>query len=183
MNTNHRNFRTALFLFALVFALFTSCNRPSPDQFFQTTILNTNILHGFGSERYTKSLLAETVEFADMPDSKKKGNEAQQVVELKIAYIEQTIKKIEDNEAPDEDGEAIKQKSLELFNYVLPVYKKDYLELATMCDKRQSENEINEKSDQIIQTYGPTFEEKYVNLIGLGEQYASKHHINASFGN
>ncbi|KGE12935.1 hypothetical protein [Sphingobacterium deserti] len=183
MKNKYTIFKLPLILTILVFAFFTSCNRPSPDQFFQTTILNTNILHEFGSERYTKSLLAETVEFADMPDSKKKGNEAQQVVELKIAYIEQTIKKIEDNEAPDEDGEVIKQKSLELFNYVLPVYKKDYLELAAMCDKKQSENEISEKSDNIIQTYAPTFEEKYVNLIGLGEQYASKHNINASFGN
>lgn len=183
MNNKYTIFRLPFILAILISALFTSCNRPSPDQLFQTTILNTNILHGFGSERFTKSLHDETVEFPDVPASKKNGNEAQQVVEAKIAYIEQTIKRIEESGAPDDEGEMIRQKSLELFNYALPVYKKEYLALAAMCDKKQPENEISDASENIIQTYGPAFEEKYVHLIDLGEQYALKHDINASFGN
>ncbi|TDS12908.1 hypothetical protein [Sphingobacterium paludis] len=182
MNNKHTTFKALLFPVIIVFALLASCGRSTPDQLFQTTILNTNILHGFGSERFTKSLHDETVEFPDVPASKKNGNEAQQVVEAKIAYIEQTIKRIEESGAPDDEGEMIKQKSLELFNYALPVYKKEYLALATMCDKKQPEKEIHDASAHIIQTYGPAFEEKYVHLIDLGEQYALKHNINASFG-
>lgn len=176
-------FTHLLFLTTLVCTLLLSCNRPSPDQFFQTTVLNTNILNEFGSERFTKSLMDETIEFPDMPSSKKNGDEAQQVVEVKIAYLEQTIKKIEDSTPPDEDGEVLKEKALDLFKFVLPVYQKEYLGLAAMCDKKQPESEIVQASENIIQAYAPAFEDKYVALIELGQQYAEKHDINASFGN
>ncbi|MCL8000855.1 hypothetical protein M8994_21935, partial [Brucella sp. 21LCYQ03] len=71
-------FNLLLSLTSLAVILLISCNRPSPDEFFQTTVLNTNILNEFASERFAKSLLAETVEFPDMPSTKNKGDEAQQ---------------------------------------------------------------------------------------------------------
>ncbi|MFD2741900.1 MULTISPECIES: hypothetical protein [Sphingobacterium] len=167
----------------LVITLLTSCNRPSADEFFQTTVLNTNILNEFASERFAKSLIAETVEFPDIPSTKNNGDEAQQIVDNKIAYIEQTIKKIEDSTAPDEDGKIIKEKALDLFKFVLPVYQKEYKNLAIMCDQKQAENEIMAESEKIIETYGSAYEEKYVTLLTLGQDYAEKHHLNVSFGN
>ncbi|WP_437917940.1 hypothetical protein [Sphingobacterium sp. LRF_L2] len=161
----------------------TACNRPSPDQFFQTTILNTNILHEFASERFTKTLVESTIEFPDIPATKNKGDEAQQIVQTKTAYIEQTIKKIEDATPPDEDGETIKIKALELYNFVLPIYKKEYLDLALLCDKKSGDSEIAKASEKIIATYGPSFEQKYNTLLDLGKAYAEKHSLNVSFGN
>lgn len=176
-------FNLFLSLTALTIGLLMSCNRPSPDEFFQTTVLNTNILNEFASERFAKSLVAETVEFPDMPNTKKNGDEAQQIVDNKIAYIEQTIKKIEDSTAPDEDGKVLQKEALDLFKFVLPVYQKEYKNLAKMCDQKQTENEIMAESEKIIETYGSVYEEKYVALLTSGQDYAEKHNLNVSFGN
>lgn len=174
---------TLIFLYLSTFVFLISCNRPSPDQFFQTTVLNTNVLVGFATERFTKELVDNTIEFPDVPASKKNGDEAQQIIQSKIGYIEQTIQRIEDATPPDEDGETIKVKSLELYNFVLPVYKKEYLDLAKLCDTKRPEADIAAASTKVIETFGPSFEERYVALLELGKAYAEKHSLNVSFGN
>ncbi|WP_313157870.1 hypothetical protein, partial [Sphingobacterium multivorum] len=60
-----------IFMSASLF--FTACQSPSPETFFGKVVLNTNLVADFAPERYGKQLEQETVEFADMPSSKKVG--------------------------------------------------------------------------------------------------------------
>jgi hypothetical protein len=57
---------------------------PKSRDFFGKVVLNTNLVADFAPERYGKQLEQETVEFADMPSSKKVGDEAQKSVGIKI---------------------------------------------------------------------------------------------------
>lgn len=158
-----------------------SCNTPSPDSFFQTTILNVNIIRDFSSENTTRELESQAVEFEGHPESKKNGNEAQQVIENKVAYIKQTIEEINALTPPDEDAKLIKEKSLALFNYVLPVYENDYMKMAKQCDAKDSKENIETLAIEIDKKYGDEFSNKHDELLNLGKSYADKHNLNVKF--
>lgn len=160
-----------------------ACNRPSADQFFQTTILNTNILHEFAAEQFTKTLWSTTVSYEDNASSATQTAEAKQIVEAKVAYVEQTITRIEAMTPPDEDAEIIKAKSLDLYRFALPVYKNEYMTMAEMCDKKSSEEEVQKLGADIIEKYSAGFEERYDQLLLLGKAYAEQHSLNVQFGN
>ncbi|WDF67671.1 hypothetical protein PQ465_15325 [Sphingobacterium oryzagri] len=160
-----------------------SCNRPSADQFFQTTILNTNILHEFASEQFTKTLWSTTASYPDDTSGNENVKEAQQIVEAKIAYIEQTISRIEAMTPPDEEAEVIKEKSLDLYRFALPVYKNEYTAIAVRCDEKGAEEEIQKLGNEVVEKYAAGFEDRYDQLLLLGKAYAEEHSLNVQFGN
>ena|SRR5690606_19192115 len=73
-------------LFISMIALISACNRPSADKFFQRTVLNTNILHDFAQASFTRTLTSTMVTHKGMPAGQQQNNQAQQIVEAKIAY-------------------------------------------------------------------------------------------------
>ncbi len=52
-----------------------SCSE-TPEQFFETAVLNTNAINDFATPNLAKHINDETIEFADIPSSKNKGGEA-----------------------------------------------------------------------------------------------------------
>lgn len=111
-----------LFILMSKSLLFTACQSPSPETFFGKVVLNTNLVADFAPERFSKHLEQETVEFADITSSKENGDEAQKAVEIKIQVVEKAIKDIQELNVSDEDAKALKEKSVALFEKVLPVY-------------------------------------------------------------
>lgn len=170
-------------LFIGMIAVISSCNRPSADEFFQRTVLNTNILHDFAQESFTRTLTSTIVKSENWPADPKQNNQAQQIVEAKIAYVEQTIGRIKDMTPPDEDAGAIKGKSLDLFYYVLPVYKKEYMDMAKRCDNNEDVETIEQLALAIEEEYAEGFDNLYLEVLELGKAYAEKHNLNVKFGN
>lgn len=176
--------KTIIFtLFISVIAVLSSCNTPSADQFFQRTVLNTNILHDFAQESFTRTLTSTMVTHQGAPAGQEQENQAQQIVEAKIAYVEQTISRIEGMTPPDDDAGAIKGKSLALYHYVLPVYKKEYMDIAKRCDDKEDMESIEQLAFDVEEKYGEGFENLYVEVLELGKAYAEKHNLNVKFGN
>lgn len=165
-------------LFAI--AMSTACS-PSPDKFFDTVVLNSNILFDFGSEQFVKNVQASTVEYPDIPSSKRKGDEARQVIQMKIDYVKQTIGKIEALTPPDDEAKAIKEKALKMYRFALPVYEKEYMELAAKCDQKASKEEIYALGEAIAIKYGAGFDEVHSDLYESGKAYAQKHKLNVTF--
>jgi hypothetical protein len=171
-------------IFAVLFCyLAIGCQSESPEQFFDKVVLNTNIISDFAPEELGRRLEQETIEYPDIPSSKKKGNEAQQSVSVKIQYIEKVIKDIGNITVTDEDAKALREKSLKLFETVLPVYKNEYTAYAKLCDTKAPESEKQALLGKIDNDYLPEVNVLFEELQAMGKKYAEKHNLNVNWSN
>ncbi|HVI43529.1 MAG TPA: hypothetical protein VM802_01615 [Chitinophaga sp.] len=156
-----------------------SCNTATPENVFDRAVLNTNLLADFG-ENYAKMLESYTVAYTNVPNSQKRGNEAQEQVKMKVQVLEKALKDIQ--ALPDnDDAKELKATSIALFEGAIPVYKKEYAEYAKLCDTKGPE-EQKLAVLKSIEEYSVKLEGQYAKLMELGKVYAEKHHIQATFG-
>lgn len=163
--------------------LFTACQAPNPESFFGKVVLNTNLVADFAPDRFGKRLEQETVEFADISSSKKTGDEAQKSVDIKIQTVEKALKDINALNVSDDDAKALKEKSIALFEKVLPVYKNEYTAYAKLCDTKGSAEKKQELLQKIQQDYMPGIDKTFDEVYVLGKAYAEKHNLNVNWGN
>ncbi|RXK83402.1 hypothetical protein [Filimonas effusa] len=168
-----------LFLLSVI-ALCAACNRPDPNKFFDITVLNSNIVFDFGTEQFVRNVKGAATEYPGSTE-KKKGNEARQVIQAKADYIKKTIEKIEALTPPDEDADKIKEKALKLYRFALPVYEKEYMQLAQKCDQKASDQDINTLAGDIETKYAAAFDQLHGDLYETGKTYAKKHNMNVKF--
>ncbi len=169
-----------IFMSASLF--FTACQSPSPENFFGKVVLNTNLVADFAPEQFGKRLEQETVEFPDIPSSKKEGNEAQQSVDIKIQTVEKALKDINELHVSDDDAKALKEQSIALFEKVLPVYKNEYSAYAKLCDTKGSADQKQALLEKIQKDYMPEIDKTFDEVYVLGKAYAEKHNLNVSWG-
>lgn len=161
--------------------VFFSCNlNTSPDKFFGVAVLNTNVINDFGTDRLAKGIQSEALEFPNVPSSKKKGDEASIYVNNKVLYMEKVLKDIKDLPEND-DTKEIKDLSLSIYEYVIPVYKNEYTAFAKLCDAQGPEDQKQEIIQNVEKKYVPAFEEKFALLLEKGKAYAQKHDLNVKF--
>lgn len=160
---------------------FVSCNlNTSPIDFFDTAVLNTNVINDFGTDRLAKHIQLETLEFPDKPSTRKKGDEASKSVQNKILYLEKVKRDVEG--LPDnDDTKEIKDLSLSIYEYVIPVYKNEYTAYAKLCDTKGPEVQKEQIIQDIEKKYVPAFEEKFALLLEKGKAYAQKHDLNVKW--
>ncbi|MEH6306320.1 hypothetical protein RYH73_11740 [Olivibacter sp. CPCC 100613] len=168
-------------LIVLCFAIL-SCQSTSPEHFFDQVVLNTNYIVDFAPERFGKELEAQTIEYPDIPASKKKGDEAQNVVQNKVIAIERALENIKALRAGDDEMKMLKENSIELFETVLPVYKKEYMEYARLCDSKEPSSQKEAILHAIDSIYLPKVAELMENVYQKGKNYADKHHIDVKWG-
>jgi len=153
-----------------------SCNE-DPDRFFGVAVLNTNTISDFGTPILAKHINDETVEFADIPSSKKKGDEATQYVVRNLSYMEKSLKDIKALGEGGDDRKEIKAQSIALYEYVIPVYKNEYTAYAKLCDTKAPQEQKDEIIKSIAQKYNAEFERKYGQLLASGKTFADKNGI------
>lgn len=158
--------------------LLTACNMATPENYFDRAVLNTNLFNDFASEQFTKMLVSYTVKYEGV---KQQNPSATKMVEYKVLSIEKALKDVKDLKPTDETSEML-QTSITLHEYVLPVYKKEYMELAGLCDSGASKQEITAKGEEIDVKYAEQFEAQSEKLTTLGKAYAKAHNINVTWG-
>jgi len=151
------------------------------DEFFGIAVLNTNTIADFGTPTLAKSINDQTVEFADIPSSKKKGNEAQEFVNYKILYMDKSIKDIKDLSASGDDRKDIKAKSIALYEFVIPIYKNEYMAYAKLCDNKGSQAQKEQMIQAIEQQYNAEFERKYGAVLESGKKFAADNDLNVNW--
>lgn len=170
-------FSALLFLCSCI--LLASCNTATPENYFDQAVLNSNMVVGFAG----KGPLGEFAYPSARMDEKTGKTVTMSRMEMlnsKIEFVEATLKKVKDlKETPD--SKDIVQTSKALYEYILPVYKTDYTELAKLYDASVSQQLIEAKSTAIHEKYGARFEELYNQLIGHGKQYAARHSIKVNW--
>lgn len=160
--------------------LFTSCNLQTPEKIFSIAVLNTNTINDFGTPGLAKHINDETIEFPNTPSSKKKGEEAQTSIQNNILYMEKCLKDIKG--LPDaESSKEIKKLSISLYEYVIPVYKNEYLAYAKLCDHKASQDQKDTILKTIDTRYKAGFETKYKELMAQGKAYADKNGVKVNW--
>lgn len=176
-----RIFLLNIFLFISSCFLFLNCNTMTPDKYFGVTVLNTNMFAGFADNGMLRQL--------DSPSSKLSGDNDEtvsmkrsEVMDSKIEFIEVNYEEVKDIKETDDTKEMISA-SLALYEYVLPVYKTEYMQLAKLYDTDAPAEKIELLSTAIHDKYSSGYKERYDRLIRAGKLYAEKHGIKVNWGN
>jgi hypothetical protein len=159
--------------------LFINCSNTTPEKYFNIAVLNTNLLSGFASNGMLRQLGSPSVKLGENNETVQM--KSTEIIKDKIKFIEENFGKVKDLEETEDTKEMI-QASIALYEFVLPVYKKDYLHLAESLDKGESEDKINSESQTITEKYFSKYDELYKKLISIGKIYAEKNNIKVNWG-
>lgn len=141
------------------------------------------MINDFASPDLARHINDETIEFPNIPSSKKKGTEAAENIKNKILFLEQSLDKIKKLSASGDEEKEIKKLSTQLYEMVIPVYKNEYMAYAKLCDGKGSDEEKEAMVKNIDQKYGLRFEQNYNALMEKGKIYAKENNIQVNWGN
>ena len=172
--------KTKIIIAALLLIVLQSCKMENtPEEYFDITSLNTNLFMEFGSKDFQtmeqNKKANQLIAFDEKGTFPAKSYE-DHVLRYKVAFLNQSIKKIEDLKPTDETAPMINA-SLDLFNFVKKTYENDYVKIARLLDKNESRENIDKAIAEMEAAAFPVFEEKYKKLWNLALPYAKNHGI------
>lgn len=159
---------------------FSSCDTSTPEKYFDVAVLNSNRVVGFAGSSLSRQLETPSVK-ADAS-----GNvvpqKRREVIEDGIRFSEEMLDKLEGFGKTSDAGDIVNS-SIALYNFMLPVYKKEYMELAKLYDENAPAEKIRALDKSIRDQYASGFETLYDDLISKGKVYAAKHNILVNWAN
>jgi hypothetical protein len=171
----NRRFRCALIVFA-VGSLLSSCNNATPENYFGEAVLNVNLITPFGGQAALYSMATPSVKLVPGTKDQTAPMTRKEIVEDQIQRVEQNLTKIK--ALPDsEETRDMVQTSIKLHEFVLPVYKTEYRELAKLYDEGGSQQDLISRAQEIDAKYLASYKALFSRLVELGKAYAEKHHI------
>ena len=165
-----------LFLLLLTVSAMYSCNTASPEKTFDIAALNCNLIYGFADRMMEEQLASPSIKLVDEKTNATAPMKRKEVIDQKIQAIEDNYNKVKDLSVNDEN-KAMIEASKALYEFVLPVYKNEYTELAKLYDENAPQEKIDAIQRTIIDKYQKRFNELYDNEIKLGTAYAEAHGI------
>jgi hypothetical protein len=169
---------TASIAYFLCCLVFSSCNTTTPEQYFDRTVLTSNMFTGFADNGMERELASPSVKM-DV-----NGHQAtmkrSEVISSKLDVLNEDLDKLKDLEQTA-DTKDILQSAKRLYEFVLPVYKKEYIQLAALYDQNAAKEDIEAQAKAIHDKYFPRYEKLYNTLIAYGKVYAEKHNIKINF--
>ena len=103
-----------------------------------------------------------------------------EVVDNQINFLDESFTKIKKLKETDDSRDMLKA-SVAVYEYVMPVYKREYTQLAKLYDENAPKEQIVLFSKNIHDKYAAGFEERINTLIGIAKPYASRHNINVKW--
>jgi hypothetical protein len=171
---NHR-FRSVFIAFA-VGLLLASCNNPTPKNYFDEAVLNVNLITPFGGQAALQSLAHPSVKLVPGTKDQTVPMTRKEIIEDEIQRVEENLTKIKTLPDSEETRDMV-QTSIKLHEFVLPVYKGEYRELAKLYDEGGSQQERVAKAQEIDRKYLTGYRALFNRLVELGKPYAAKHNI------
>lgn len=165
-----------LFLCAAFCCVLASCEDASPQTCFDRAVLNCNMISDCASKGLLRQLESPSVKLTDAKTGASAPMKRREVIDDKIAFIEQSLAKVRKLRQTD-DTRDIVQASIALHEYVLPVYRNEYQQLAKLFDDGAAKAEINALASAISTKYGPGVAALFDRLTTAGKAYAARHDI------
>ena len=159
-----------LSVLGLCLVFLTACNTVTPRQYFEKAVLNTNTFADFGTEHMITQLTSAPQSYP-----------ATKMMEHRVQRVEIVLNDLKTLRQTDETKDMV-QTSIALHEYVLPIYKNEYMALARLCDNKAPKEEIDAKEEEIVSKYGQKFGELFLRLTDLGKAYAWKNDIKVIWG-
>jgi uncharacterized protein YcfL len=156
--------------------LLAGCSSKTPRQYFEQASLNCNLLYGFAGYELKRDLSMPQEKLVDEKTMKMAPVTRTETVKEKLVRVEENYEKVKALGSSDDSKEMINA-SLALYEFVLPVYKKEYVELAALYDGNAEAGKIEAATKNITDKYAAKFEELYNNVVKSGTSYAEKHGI------
>lgn len=167
------------FLFILYCSLFlSSCNTATPEKYFDVAVLNSNYVVGFAGNSLSREFQSPSATMGE--DGQPVPMKRIKAVEDKIQFCEAALSKMNGLTKTD-DARDILECANALYNFVIPVYKNEYTELAKLYDDAAPKDKIEAMDAAIKIKYAPKFETLYNELIAKGKLYAARHNISVNW--
>src|SRR5690242_10566717 len=122
-----------LFSIACCFVL-VSCEMATPENYFDRAVLNCNLMHGFAGSGLRRQLESPSVKLAESGNGETVPMKRKEVIDSAITSLETNFEKVKKLKETD-DARDILKASIALYEYVLPVYKTEYQQLAKLYDE------------------------------------------------
>ena len=162
------------FLFAA--SVLHSCNTASPEKTFDVAALNCNLIYGFADGVMEQQLASPSIKLVDEKTQATAPMTRKEVIDQKIQIIEENYEKVKDLAVNDEN-KAMIDASKALYEFVLPVYKNEYTDLAKLYDDKAPSDQIETMQKNIAEKYGSQFGQLYQAVLTTGKVYAEKNGI------
>ncbi len=166
--------RNALPLFIAIYLL-ASCST-SPEKTFGIAGLNCNMLYGFAGNGMQREMASPSVKLVDEKTLATAPMTRKEFIDEKIKNLKENYEKVKDISTNDENKEMLNA-SKALYEFALPVYKKEYIEVAALYDGNAAKEKIEAAEKNISDKYEARFNELYNTAIEKSTAYAEKHGI------
>lgn len=153
-----------------------SCDSASPQVTFQRGVLNCNMIADFAGRGLARQLESPSEKLTNAKTGATAPIKRKEVVDDKIAFVEESLAKVRKLRQTG-DTKDIVQASIALHEYVLPVYRNEYQQLAKLYDGGAAKAEIDGLASAISTKYGPGVAVLFDRLTTAGKAYAAKHDI------
>ncbi|WP_440069508.1 hypothetical protein [Tenacibaculum discolor] len=168
----------------VVFIMFASCQKETPQKVVEKTVLKANLLmanYGIGYFEQLKELQKnEYLKYYDNDGEEYAATYSQYLHKVTIPDLERSLRDIQNLEE-NEDSKELINASIELFEFCIDFYKKDYAEIAYMYDEGKSQQEINQLIKEFKAKSLEEFEEKNLELDEAAKKYAEKKGVSLKF--
>lgn len=169
-----------LLLFILCACMFNACNTATPENYFDRTVLNINMLHGFATDGLQRELESPSVKMVEGSKDQFAPMKRKEVIDEKIQFIEANAEEVRQLKQTDDTKEML-QASIAVYNFALPVYKNEYMQLAKLYDDGASAEQIQALEKSIEEKYSSKFGALFDKLTTAGKQYAEKNNIKVNW--
>jgi len=173
-------YNTVAILCFYLLLLCMGCNSVTPEKCFDIAVLNSNMLVGFANEGQIRELESPSVKMSENGNGTVAMSRSD-LVQAKVDFVEGNLKKLKGLKETEDQKEMV-QASLALHDYILPVYKTEYQQLAKLYDEGSSKESIQLQSQAIHDRYAFKFDDLYNKLIGIGKSFAERHNIKVNWG-
>lgn len=163
-------------LLCLALALLLPSCSDSPKACFDRAVLSCNMFHDFASKGMEQQLASPSIKLTDPKSGASAPMKRKEVVDEKIVFVEQSLAKVRKLRQTDDNREMV-QASIALQEYVLPVYRDDYQQLAKLYDEGAPKNAIEPLAASIAKKYSAQFRALSDRLEAAGKAYAARHNI------
>ncbi len=161
---------------AAAVCLVSSCEKPTPESYFSQAVLNCNLMHGFAGNGMERQLKEPSVKLADSSGTKTVTMTRKETMDQKIQSVEEAYGKVKKLQETDDTREML-QASRAVFEYVLPVYRDEYQQLARLHDEGKPVAEIEALQKSIQSKYQAGFQSRMDALTAIAKPYAEKNGI------